>query len=148
MYGTSYYQPAYGGGYQAGYMPQTGGAAPDQLAYLRGMVPPQQAQAQQGAGNGIIWIQGEAGAKSYLVAPGNTVMLMDSEATVFYIKSADASGVPLPLRIFDYKERKSEEAQPTPAASDSKEYITREEFDAFRASITARMGTEEVTDGE
>ena len=29
--------------------------------------------------NGIIWIQGEAAAKSYLVAPGSTVPLWDSE---------------------------------------------------------------------
>ena len=37
---------------------------------------------------------------------GNTVMLLDAENSVFYLKSADArSGMPLPLRIFDYKER-------------------------------------------
>lgn len=55
--------------------------------------------------NGIVWVQGEAGAKSYLVGAGNSVMLMDSEQSVFYIKSTDQSGMPLPLRIFDYTER-------------------------------------------
>ena len=45
---------------------------------------PQQAQQQQAQVNptmtsGIIWVQGEAGAKSYLVAPNTTVQLWDSE---------------------------------------------------------------------
>ena len=38
--------------------------------------------------NGIIWVQGEAGAKSYLVAPNNTVQLWDSEDQKIYLKSA------------------------------------------------------------
>lgn len=29
--------------------------------------------------SGIIWVQGESGAKSYLVAPNSTVQLWDSE---------------------------------------------------------------------
>lgn len=38
--------------------------------------PTTQPMTQQG-NSGLIWVQGEAGAKSYIVAPGNTVMLMD-----------------------------------------------------------------------
>lgn len=37
---------------------------------------------------GILWVQGEAGAKSWAVAPGKSVMLMDSESNTFYIKSS------------------------------------------------------------
>lgn len=51
--------------------------------------------------NGIIWVQGEAGAKSYMVAPNSTVQLWDSESQVIYLKSADASGMPS-IRILDY----------------------------------------------
>lgn len=43
-----------------------------------------------------------------MVAAGNTVLLMDSENQTFYLKSADPSGMPLPLRIFDYKEREKQ----------------------------------------
>lgn len=57
---------------------------------------------QQGAG--INWVQGESGAKSYIVAPGSTALLMDSEAQVFYIKTADASGMPS-MDVYDYKKR-------------------------------------------
>lgn len=60
---------------------------------------PQMQQASQT--NGPIWVQGEAGAKSYLVAPGTTVALWDSEAQVIYLKSADASGMPQ-MKVLDY----------------------------------------------
>ena len=70
--------------------------------------------------NGLVWVQGETGAKSYLVAPNSTILLMDSEAQKFYIKSADASGMPIPLRVFEYKE-----VGATPTA----EYVTKEEFE-------------------
>ena len=43
--------------------------------------------------NGINWVQGEAGAKSFSIAPGQSVLLMDSESNVFYIKSTDPSGL-------------------------------------------------------
>lgn len=71
---------------------------------------------------GIIWVQGEAGAKSYLVGAGQSVLLMDSESSCFYIKSTDNSGMPMPLRVFDYKERKPEQEQ-------AQQYVTREEFE-------------------
>lgn len=79
----------------------------------------------------LIWVSGEVGAKSYPVAPGSTVMLMDAENTTFYLKSADASGMPLPLRIFDYKERTCAAPQPAPTnqVSNNEIYITREEFE-------------------
>lgn len=104
--------------------------------------PATQPMAQQG-NNGLIWVQGEAGAKSYLVAPGNTVMLMDSEGERFYLKSADASGMPMPLRIFDYKERinatTSDFNAPTSDFSElDGKYITREEFEQRMASMASQ----------
>ena len=97
------------------------------------------AQPQQ-SGNGLIWVQGEAGAKSYLVAPGNTVMLMDSESERFYIKSADASGMPLPLRVFAYQELTQQCVQ-TPVVAEQanpSNFITREEFEQRLASLVAQ----------
>ena len=44
--------------------------------------------------SGIIWVQGEVGARAYPVGAGNSVLLMDSEDKYFYIKSADMSGMP------------------------------------------------------
>lgn len=91
-------------------------------------VPQPQPQQQSSP---LIWVSGEVGAKSYPVAPGSTVMLMDAENTTFYLKSADASGMPLPLRIFDYKERTGAIPQPAPAeqTANPNNYVTREEFE-------------------
>ena len=90
------------------------------------------AQAQQGASTGILWVQGEAGAKSFLVAPGQSVLLMDSETNSFFIKSSDASGMPLPLRIFDYVERVAEKKE----VVSSEDFITRDEFEKRLAEIS------------
>ena len=79
--------------------------------------------------SGMKWVQGESGAKSYIIAPNSTVMLMDSEQDRFYIKSADASGMPSPLRVFEYTEITSGPSAPTV------DYVTREEFDEFKASM-------------
>ena len=83
--------------------------------------------------NGILWVQGEAGAKSWAVAPGKSVMLMDSEANTFYIKSSDPSGMPMPLRIFDYTERNTQQLpQPQVAPHiefDTSQFVTKEELE-------------------
>ena len=151
------YQPNYG--YQYPYY----GAQPpmpDNLAQLRmnanqmqnavvqPSMPSQPMQAQQ-PNNGLIWVQGESGAKSYLVAPNATVMLMDSEGERFYLKSADASGMPLPLRVFDYKERQnaptSDFKAPTSDFSElDGKYITREEFERRMASIAPQTATKKT----
>lgn len=52
----------------------------------------------------IIWVQGEAGAKAYMVSANSTVVLWDTENSTIYIKSADASGMPS-MRILDFVER-------------------------------------------
>lgn len=98
-----------------------------------------QVQPQQQSGSGLTWVQGIEGAKSHFVSPGQSALLMDSESNSFFIKTADASGMPMPLRVFDYKERTAQQApqQPTVAVTDTSGYITREEFEARLAEITA-----------
>ena len=70
-------------------------------------------------------------------------MLMDSEGDRFYLKSADASGMPLPLRIFDYKERTTtaQQAFGGSVAAESinfDNFVTREEFEQLKASIASQ----------
>ena len=143
------YQPNYG--YQYPYYSAQPPMA-DNLAQLRmnanqmqnaavGQPMPQQPMQQQSSQ--IIWVSGEAGAKSYMVAPGNTVMLLDAENSVFYLKSADASGMPLPLRIFDYKERTTTAQQAfggsvTAESVNLDNFVTRKEFDELKASIASQ----------
>ena len=101
--------------------------------------PAMQFQQPQQQNSGLTWVQGIEGAKSHFVEPGRSALLMDSERNSFFIKSADTSGMPLPLRIFDYKERTVQQApqQPTAAVIDTSSYITREEFEQRIAQITA-----------
>lgn len=97
--------------------------------------------------NSIIWVQGEAGAKAYPVQPGCSVVLMDSENPYFYIKMADASGMPLPLRVFEYSERKV----PEPAAMitmNPDEYVTKDYFDKKLSEITDKLSSMNRKEGK
>ena len=85
-------------------------------------------QAPQNQQTGLIWVQGEAAAKSYMVAPGNTVQLWDSEEKVIYLKSADASGMPS-MKILDYTIRGEETKKSEPV------YATKEDLDALAEKV-------------
>ena len=106
---------------------------------------PQQAQMQgaqmslpnQPQQTGIIWVQGEAGAKSYLVAPNTTVQLWDSERQVIYLKSADTSGMPS-MKILDYTIRDRLQTELPVQTQSNEEFVTRKEFDALKAQIEER----------
>ena len=114
--------------------------------YSYTQVQPQISQPVQPAQNesGILWVQGEAGAKSWAVAPGKSVMLMDSESNTFYIKSSDNSGMPMPLRIFDYTERTQQNGAPTEIAqaAASPQYVTKEELTEILSGFVTRKEIE------
>ena len=109
----------YNGGFPATYQP---------------MVPQYQAPVmqtqQQAPQNGLIWVQGEQAAKSYLVAPNPTVQLWDSEEKVIYLKSADASGMPS-MKILDYTIRGDANTVQAPAA----EFATKDDLRALEDKI-------------
>ena len=93
-------------------------------------IPAQPVQQQQN-NNGILWVSGEVGAKSYLVAPGTSVLLMDSDDTVFYLKTADQSGMPS-LRTFKYSEITGQKHF---NKTDQNNFVNREEFENFKNNI-------------
>ena len=92
--------------------------------------------------NAIHWVQGEAGAKAVPVQPGQKVLLMDSETNVFYVKSCDVSGMPLPLRIFEYQET-TQVASGTDQAAASNTYVTHEELEQILAELKEKPKKEE-----
>ena len=93
--------------------------------------PPQNAVTTQPTQNSIIWVQGEAGAKSYLVAPNTTVQLWDSEEQVIYLKSADASGMPS-IKTLDYTIREMKQSH-SPVGE--VEYATKSDLEALRSEL-------------
>lgn len=108
------------------------------MAYFNGFpatytpIVPQYQQTQQQSG--LIWVQGEQAAKSYLVAPGQTVQLWDSEEKVIYLKSADASGMPS-MKVLDYTIRGE--------ADQTIEYATKDDLKALSDKIKSLR--EEIT---
>lgn len=103
-------------------------AAPQYPNQLQPMppVPPQ-------PNNGIRWVQGEAGAKAYPVAPGESAFLMDSEASMAYLKTMDQSGMPS-MRYYSITE-----INPEAAAKESKpkgDYVTQDDLARVRSDIS------------
>ena len=119
----------YNNGFPATYTPYYTQLAP---------VQQQNPSVQPSVQGGLIWVQGEAGAKSYLVAPNTTVALYDSENQTIYLKSADASGMPR-MKILDYTIRDSSKtAQNAPGnvvPGKSTLYATKEEIDGLESEI-------------
>ena len=115
----------YNGGFPVTYQPMV----PQYQAPVVQTPVMQTQQNQQAMNNGLIWVQGEQAAKSYLVAPNTTVQLWDSEEKVIYLKSADASGMPS-MKILDYTIR-GDANTVEPVA----EYATKDDIKALEAKI-------------
>lgn len=117
------------------------GAMPDALSYLKNYWgQPQQAmpmpgQAQAQPDNGLIWIRGADMAASYPYpnSPGEKFILMDMDSNVFYVKARGTGGETLPMRTYDYFERKPESGLSTEG------YVTREEFDRKMEQLLKMM---------
>ena len=132
------YQPMQNyGNYQP--MPQP---YPDRLTQLQNQyqqavnVPQVQSVPQPQVNQGLLWVSGEVGAKSYLVAPNSTVLLMDSDAQRFYLKSADNAGMPS-LRIFEYNEvtntpQNALQGLNTDLKELDSKYVKREEYEGLK----------------
>ncbi len=110
------------------------------MTYSNGMYYPimgyqQQVQPPTPHQSGIIWVQGEAGAKSYLVAPNTTVQLWDSEAPVIYLKSCDASGMPS-IKTLDYTTRENASPKPTPSVN----FLTMDNLVPIEERLSALEG--------
>jgi hypothetical protein len=122
---------------QGNFNPQAYGASPDMLTQFKypyqmpqiGMPMTPMMPSQPKPTEGFIWVQGEAGAKAYLVAPNNTVMLWDSENPIIYVKSADASGMPS-MKILDFVERK-----PTEPKNATDKYVTTDQFEMLKSEL-------------
>lgn len=80
----------------------------------------------------FIWVQGEAGAKSYPVARGTTLPLFDSEGDFVYFKSVDNNGVPLPLVTKVLSDPATEVKTETSVQVDMNKYVTKESYDELQ----------------
>ena len=71
--------------------------------------------------------------------------MIQSESNTFYIKSSDNSGMPMPLRIFDYTER-TQSTQPVNVIQheqiDTSQFITKEELEKRLSEFVQRSEVE------
>lgn len=141
------------------YYPYPAGAIPDQLAMYRppcaapaqqnpqNAAIPQQTNAQQPAPGGMIWVQGEASAKAYPVAPGATVLLWDSEQPLIYIKTANQFGMPNPMQVLRW-ENYTPVQQPPPDQGADRIRALEEKYNALAARIDAMSTPPRVMEQE
>lgn len=146
---------AYPNYYNGGFFPQyQNGAVPDMLNQFKGQyqqmpmqqnIPNQPMQmpippTPQKPSNELIWVQGLEGAKGFLVAPNNTVVLWDTENPVIYVKSADASGIPS-MRVLDFTERNTDTSNSLKNAPKTHEctcgdkFATKEQINDLKGKI-------------
>jgi hypothetical protein len=122
--------------YPTGYQPFQNNYQSNQQMFSGQMTAPVQQTAQNS--QGLIWVQGEVGAKSYLMTPNSTVMLMDSEGDRFYIKSTDGAGMPT-IQTYEYKACTNDQFKT--AQNDSKslseQFVTRDEYDSLLGKYDA-----------
>ena len=105
-------------------------------------IPQPQPQSSAQQSNPMIWVQGETGAKSYLLSPNTTLPLWDSERQTIYLKSADASGMPS-MKILDYTIREQAQPQNVPVVSEQTQpkvdFVTHQELKDFEQKMIHKI---------
>lgn len=147
--GVAYPAPNYYNGYN-GVVPDQGNRFAGQYQNTAPIatMPMPQTMTQQIGGyptDDRIWVQGDAGAKAYLVARGSTVTLWDSDSQpskqIIYIKTVDPNGVPSMQGYF--LTGISQVATPTQNIP-MDNFVTREEFFALEERINALASKEQT----
>ena len=79
--------------------------------------------------NDMIFVLGQNEAESYPVAPNSTVTMWDKNQKTFYIKTANAQGVPS-MQIYDFTERPQNAPQTSTehVCKCGDKFVTKEEF--------------------
>lgn len=90
----------------------------------------------QSSGDTMLWVLNENEASSFPVAPNNSVVLWDKNNKTFYIKTANAQGIPS-MQIYDFTERTEahENAPKTHKCTCGDKFVTKEEFDALKGKF-------------
>ena len=86
--------------------------------------------------NDMLFVLNENEASAYPVAPNNSVVLWDKNNKTFYIKTANAQGIPS-MQIYDFKERVQmhENAPKTHECTCGDKYATKEQINDLRGKI-------------
>ena len=137
------YAPFYRGGYfnpmQTPTMPQM---ADNQNQFAQPYQQPMQTNPTpmpmqtQPTNDTMLFVLNENEASAYPVAPNNSVVLWDKNNKTFYIKTANAQGIPS-MQIYDFKERvqTQENATKTHECTCGDKFATKEQINDLRGKI-------------
>lgn len=133
------YAPFYRGGY---FNPMQTPTMPAMAENQNQFAQPYQAPAQitpiatPTPNNDMIFVLGQNEAESYPVAPNATVTMWDKNQKTFYIKTANAQGIPS-MQIYDFTERPQNTPQ-TPiehTCQCSDKFATKEQLNALQGKF-------------
>lgn len=117
-------------------------------SYAQPQTPAPAAQPQPYSG--IVWVDGEVGAKAFQLPqgwPANTPMpLWDTNDTFIYLKSTNSMGMPNPLQRIPYRFEEQEPKQsgnsfrypataPALMSGDDSRYATKEDLEQIKEEI-------------
>lgn len=141
------YAPFYRGGYfnpMQTQMPQMADNSNMQAYAQPYQQPMQQMQMQtpapftqtQPTNDMMIFVLNENEASAYPVAPNNSVVLWDKDNKTFYIKTANAQGIPS-MQTFDFVERTKtlENAHKSHSCTCGDKFVTKEQFKALEGKL-------------
>lgn len=97
---------------------------------------PNQSQSQsqtaiQNPTSNIIFVQGDSGADNFYLGPNSSVILMDKDNPVVYIRSTDAIGRPNATEKYYLVNEQDYAKLQGPAP----EYISKEEFEEYKKYV-------------
>lgn len=86
--------------------------------------------------NNILKVTGPESAKAYPLGRDSSVVLFDADNPVFYLKTTDDGGFPLPLRTFSFEEIKTPEVQPVVEQIDTSNFVTKNDLETLQNDIS------------
>ena len=99
-----------------------------QLAQLQGNTPQTQSQAIS-QGYQIQTVKGIAGARAFVIPPSSSVVLMDTDSSVFYLKTTDANGLET-VKAYEFTEKETD----TPELNTDK-FVLKSDFDKLSEKV-------------
>ena len=103
-------------------------------------------QPNQQSGHGLIWVDGEVGAKAYQIPAGwpanQPIALWDTNDTVIYLKSTNPMGMPNPLQKAKYTlegTKSGEASQGYSGTGAESPFVTKEDLEKMKKDIMDAM---------
>ena len=123
--------------------------------YQQSMAQQPVQQTQQGPSSpGLIWVDGEVGAKAYQMPQGwpanQPIALWDTNDTVIYLKSINPMGMPNPLqkahyKLEEYKSTSGMSSEPEQPRIDMSQYVKKEDLERMKTDLMDTIGSMNVS---